>query len=146
VAGGQLQAGATGGAHMAAVAAQARADTGAIQTLPELQANLAAHGFLLLNASLVFRTTVKPAIDAKAWLPFLQVVLRALAERAPPPTLVLWGKIAEALKKLPDTARFPHASAEHPYNLSFIEHAGMQALFGPMQLLRQTGSPKDKAN
>ena len=150
VADGQLQAGATGGAHMAAVAAQAKDDARTIQTLPELQANLTAHGFLLLNASLVFRTTVKPAADAKAWLPFLQVVLRALATLAPPPTLVLWGKIAEELKKLPDTARFPHASAEHPYNLSFIEHAGMQALFGPMHLLRhtgpQTGAPKDKAD
>jgi len=154
VADGQLQAGATGGAHMAAVAAQARGSVGTntavIQTLPELQTNLTAHGFLLLNASLVFRTTVKPAVDARGWLPFLQVVLRALATLAPPPTLVLWGKIAEELKKLPDTARFPHASAEHPYNLSFIEHAGMQALFGPMRLLRrhglETGAPKDKAN
>jgi uracil-DNA glycosylase len=137
VADGQLQPGGTGGAQMAPVAARARLDAATIQTLPDLQANLTAQGFLLLNASLVFRTTVKPAIDAKGWLPFLQVVLQALAGVTPPPTLVLWGKIAEELKKLPETARFPHASAEHPYNLSFIEHAGMQALFGPMRLLRQ---------
>ncbi|WP_332876790.1 uracil-DNA glycosylase [Massilia sp. S19_KUP03_FR1] len=137
VADGQLQAGATSGVQMAPVAARARVDAAMIQTLPDLQANLTAQGFLLLNAALVFRHTVKPAIDAKAWLPFLQVVLRALAGLAPPPTLVLWGKIAEELKKLPETARFPQASAEHPYNLSFIEHAGMQALFGPMRLLRQ---------
>ena len=137
VADGQLQAGATGGAQLAPVAARARGNAGAIQTLAELQANLTAHGFLLLNASLVFRTTVKPAIDARGWLPFLQAVLRALAGLAPPPTLVLWGKIAEALNKLPETTMFPHASAEHPYNLSFIDHAGMQALFGPLELLRQ---------
>ena len=143
VADGQLQSGATGGADMAAVAASARGNAAAIQTLPELQANLTAHGFLLLNASLVFRTTVKPVADARAWLPFLQVVLRTLAALAPPPTLVLWGKIAEELKRLPETARFPHASAEHPYNLTFIEHAGMHALFGPMQLLRKSGASKD---
>jgi uracil-DNA glycosylase len=48
----------------------------------------------------------------------------------------LWGKIAEQLKKVPETALFPQVCAEHPYNLSFIEHEGMQKLFGPMQLLR----------
>ena len=142
VADGQLQAGATGGAQMAPVSARARRDPGAIQTLPALQANLTAQGFLLLNASLVFRTSVKPAVDARGWLPFLQAVLRALSGLAPPPTLVLWGKIAEELKKLPETARFPHAIAEHPYNLSFIDNVGMQALFGPMHLLRQNDGAK----
>lgn len=136
VADGQLQPGATGGEAMAPVAAAAMSN-GAIGTLPELQANLTGEGFLLLNASLVFRSHVKPVIDARAWLPFLQVVLAVLAQKAEPPTLVLWGKIAEELRKLPETARFPQAVAEHPYNLSFIAHAGMQALFGPMHLLRR---------
>ena len=127
---------------MAPVSDHARNDPATIQTLPELQANLTAHGFLLLNASLVFRTTVKPVVDAKGWLPFLQVVLRAMAALALPPTLVLWGKIAEELKKLPETGQFPHASAEHPYNLSFIDNVTMQALFGPMHLLRQNEGVK----
>ena len=135
VAGGQLQPGMTGGAALAPVAARARAD-GSIRTLAQLQDNLVAEGFLLLNAALVFRKHVKPAIDARAWLPFLQTVLAVLAERAVPPTLVLWGKIAEELRKLPETAGFPQAVAEHPYNLSFIENAGMIALFGPMRLLQ----------
>jgi len=136
VADGQLQPGATGGEAMAPVAAAAMSN-GSIGTLPELQANLTAKGFLLLNASLVFRSHVKPVIDARAWLPFLQIVLEVLAQKAEPPTLVLWGKIAEELRKLPETGRFPQAVAEHPYNLSFIAHAGMQALFGPMHLLRR---------
>jgi uracil-DNA glycosylase len=51
------------------------------------------------------------------------------------PTLVLWGKIAEQLKKVPETEGFPQIHAEHPYNLSFIGHEGMHKLFGPMQLL-----------
>jgi uracil-DNA glycosylase len=131
----KLTADACSGPALAPIAAAARSD-GSIQSLPELQANLARHGFLLLNAALVFRPHVAPAIEARAWLPFLQTVLAVLADRPAPPTLVLWGKIAEQLKKLPDTARFPQVCAEHPYNLSFIRHDGMQKLFGPMHLLR----------
>ncbi|SFC18766.1 uracil-DNA glycosylase [Massilia yuzhufengensis] len=135
VAGGRLQADDTGGSAMAPVAASARTD-GSIQTLAQLQDNLSGHGFLLLNAALVFRKHVAPAIDARAWLPFLQTVLAALASQAQPPTLVLWGKIAEQLQKLPETQHLPQVVAEHPYNLSFIQHRGMQELFGPMELLR----------
>ena len=152
VADGFLKADDTGAAALAPVAVNAmQPGRGAIQTLADLQANLTRHGFLLLNASLVFRPHVAPAIDAKAWLPFLQTILASLADRtaplqplqplAPrkplePPTLVLWGKIAEQLKRLPETARFPQLQSEHPYNLTFIRNASMQALFGPMHLLR----------
>jgi uracil-DNA glycosylase len=134
VADGRLQAGDTGGAAMAPVALAASTD-GSIQTLAELQDNLMAHGFLLLNASLVFRAHVAPAIDARAWLPFLQVVLAAMQQTAQPPSLVLWGKIAEQLKKLPETSGFAQCVSEHPYNLSFIDHEDMQTLFRPMRLL-----------
>ena len=134
VADGLLDAANTGGAAMAPVAARAASD-GTIQTLAQLQANLIGHGFLLLNASLVFRPHVKPVADARAWLPFLQTVLSALQESGP--TLVLWGKIAEELQKLPETARLPQIVAEHPYNLTFIHHQGMQELFRPMRLLRE---------
>jgi uracil-DNA glycosylase len=133
VAGGQLSAGDTGGAAMAPVAAEARGN-GSIQTLAELQENLLRHGFLLLNAALVFRPHVPPAIEARAWLPLLQIVLAALAGSGA--KLVLWGKIAEQIKKLPECAALEQVCSEHPYNLSFITHEGMQALFGPMELLR----------
>ena len=145
VADGQLRADDSSGDAMAPVAAAAQAgDT--IQTLAELQDNLSSHGFLLLNATLVFRPQVKPVVDARAWLPFLQVVLEALGQREPAPTLILWGKIAEALQKLPETARCPQLVSEHPYNLSFIGNEGMQTLFGPMRLLRRRifGGLKDK--
>ncbi len=145
VADGQLRLDDTGGEAMAPVAAAAQAN-GSIQTLAELQDNLTAHGFLLLNAALVFRPHVKPAVEARAWLPFLQVVLAALAGREPAPTLILWGKIAEVLQQLPETARCPQVVAEHPYNLSFIGNEGMQTLFGPMSLLRRriSGGLQDK--
>jgi uracil-DNA glycosylase len=136
VAEGELDAADTGGAAMGPVAARAES-AGMIQTLAQLQDGLTAQGFLLLNASLVFRPHVKPVVDARAWLPFLQTVLAALRERAP--TLVLWGKIAEQLQKLPETASLPQLVSEHPYNLTFIQHQGMQGLFGPMRLLRGGG-------
>jgi uracil-DNA glycosylase len=139
VADGQLAAGETSGAAMVPVAEEAGYN-GSIQTLAELQDNLTAQGFLLLNASLVFRTTVKPVADAKAWLPFLQVVLAAMKEGGP--TLVLWGKIAEQIKRLPEAEGLPQLCSEHPYNLSFIDHAEMQALFGPMKLLKSTSPIK----
>ncbi|NNG22237.1 uracil-DNA glycosylase family protein [Telluria aromaticivorans] len=135
VASGQLQVEDTGGSAMAPVASAARSN-GSIQTLAQLQDNLTREGFLLLNAALVFRKHVAPAIDARAWLPFLQTVLAALARRPQPPTLVLWGKIAEQLRKLPETAGLPQIVSEHPYNLSFIRNREMQELFGRMELLQ----------
>lgn len=138
VADGQLDVAQTSGTALAPIAAKALAkDSALIQTLMDLQGNLTHHGFLLLNATLVFRPHVAPVKDAKAWRPFLQVVLQALAQRADPPTLVLWGKIAEQLQALPDVERFPQAVSEHPYNLSFIGNARMQALFGSMRLLEK---------
>ncbi|KAF1046465.1 MAG: Uracil-DNA glycosylase [Herbaspirillum frisingense] len=143
VADGALQAGNTSGDALAGISTQAQADAqGTIQTLADLQDNLTAHGFLLLNASLVFREHVAPAKDGKAWKPFFETVLRAMADHAQArgaalPTLILWGKIAEQLHSLPLVERFPREVAEHPYNLSFIEHSGMQKLFGEMKLLRK---------
>ena len=139
VADGRLNADDTGGAALAPIAKAAQtteADT-TIQTLPELQDNLLGRGFLLLNAALVFRKHVPPVQEARAWVPFQRAVFAALAARHDKPTLVLWGKIAEQLKNVPETAGFPHIQAEHPYNLSFIRHEGMQHLFGPMHLLRR---------
>jgi uracil-DNA glycosylase len=145
VADGHLTLEQTSGEAMAGVASKAREhDSIFIQTLSELQANLTNHGFLLLNAALAYRPHIPPLKEAKAWSPFLQTVLDALADHAdkkrkPPPTLVLWGKVAELLSTLPANARFPKAISEHPYNLSFIASPTMQALFGPMHLLRKQG-------
>jgi uracil-DNA glycosylase len=141
VADGKLAPGKTSGDALAHIAHDARAEKSAyIQTLTELQANLTAQGFLLLNAALVFRPHVAVPKEAKAWQPFLQTVLLALADYAAskktsPPTLVLWGKVAELLEALSPVDRFPKANAEHPYNLTFILNSTMHELFGPMHLL-----------
>ncbi len=134
VADGQLHEADTAGAALAACAARARGGA-AIGTLAELQERLMGHGFLLLNASLVFRSHVAPARDARAWLPFFATVIDTLAARAARPRLVLWGKIAEQLNRLPAVRAMPQAVAEHPYNLSFIANRDMHALFGPLRLL-----------
>jgi uracil-DNA glycosylase len=139
VADGLLEPDSTGGESVAVVSAQAMSPGSEfIQTLPDLQHSLTEHGFLLLNAALVYRTHVPPVKEAKAWRPLLQAVLEALADRPglPPPTLVLWGRIAQWLEDLPVVDRFPRLAAEHPYNLSFIQNRTMQDLFGPMHLLR----------
>lgn len=145
VADGMLSAENTSGEALTHVALHARAiGSPFIQTLTDLQANLTRHGFLLLNASLVYRPDVPPLKDAKLWQPFMKTVLNALADHAvemhrQPPTLVLWGKIAEQLDSLHLTARFPKAVSEHPYNLSFILNPTMQSLFKPMRLLQRQG-------
>jgi uracil-DNA glycosylase len=134
VADGQLEESNTAGEALAACSARAKSGA-AIQTLAEMQERLHGHGFLLLNASLVFRPHVAPAKDAKAWLPFFDTVMQALAAKQP--KLILWGKIAEQLNKLPSVQALPQIVAEHPYNLSFIANKEMQALFGPMELLKR---------
>ena len=139
VADGTLLATQTTGSAMAEVGAAALMQNSArIQTLAQLQQNLTAQGFLLLNASLVFRPDVVPLKDARAWMPFLTVILVALAmgsASASVPTLVLWGKIASQVNALPGATCFPQITAEHPYNLSFIQNRRMHALFRPMTLL-----------
>lgn len=134
VADGQLEESNTAGEALAACSTRAKAGA-AIQTLAEMQERLHRHGFLLLNASLVFRPHVAPVKDAKAWLPFFETVMQALA--AQQPKLILWGKIAEQLNKLSSVQALPQIVAEHPYNLSFIANKEMQALFGPMGLLKR---------
>ena len=143
VADGVLAPECTNGDALMQIAIDAQQDqAGTIQTLPELQANLLANGFLLLNAALVFRTSVPPSQEARAWQPFLETVLAALVEHAVgcgrvPPTLILWGKIAGQVGAIGASSAFPKAIAEHPYNLSFITNHAMHSLFADMALLRR---------
>lgn len=143
VADGLLDVTHTTAAAMAALSTAARMpDSDLIQDLRELQDNLGEQGFLLLNASLVFRTEVAPSKDALAWRVFLQAVFVALNELSKASSkekisLVLWGKIAEQIKFIPASASFPAICSEHPYNLSFIANKTMQDFFSPMHLLKR---------
>ncbi len=118
-----------------------KADKTFIQTGQELQSNMLDKGFLLLNAALVFRQGVPAAKETRYWQPFLNTVLEALAIRqagqAQPVTLVLWGKMAERFQSQFEGTSYRIAVSEHPYNLSFIGNAVMQALFQPLHLLKR---------
>ncbi|RJX34212.1 MAG: uracil-DNA glycosylase [Oxalobacter sp.] len=144
VADGRLSVSQTTGDALSGIAQQAQSSSSTmIQTLAELQDNLHRHGFLLLNATLVYRAHVPPAKESRAWEPFLKTVFTSLAEHAGQakqalPQLVLWGKIAERLSVMPEAASFPQDVSEHPYNLSFIANPQMQRLFAPMTLLNKT--------
>lgn len=138
-----LQPDNTSGAAMADVARiGVSPDSPYVSRLDELQQAMLNQGFLLLNATLVFRHHVAPAKESKAWFPFLQTVMDALADEAavsgrPLPHLILWGKIAEKLVEIDSVSRFPQVRSEHPYNLSFIRNTDMQHLFGPMKIFRK---------
>lgn len=139
---GQLMPDQLNPAGVAEIAKLARAPSSSMtQSLAQFQSNLHQHGFLLLNASLVFREHVLPKKEAKPWQVFLKHVLQGLLAECrthgvPPPSLVLWGKIALDLQQLPVSREFPQIVAEHPYNLSFIENSTMHTLFAPMNLLQ----------
>lgn len=133
----------TSGNALESIAAEAvQTASSWITTCQQLQDNLQNNGFLLLNASLVFRTTVKPVRDTKAWKPFFDLIVTRLAEydqqhHIKQPTFILWGKLAEQLVQFCHDKQFPTSVSEHPYNLSFIHNQSMQQLFQPMQLLNK---------
>lgn len=105
-----------------------------IQTNQELFENLLGRGFLLLNASLVFRPGYVKE-DAKAWLPFIEFILNALIPQKP--TLLLLGRIAERVNHSDAYAKLRKITAPHPYNLSFIQHPEIINFFKPLTLLEK---------
>lgn len=129
--------------QIADIAHQAMAcNSNAIITLAQLQENFLSHGFLMLNAALVFRESCKPALEVRFWAPFLACILHALtynqAQAAQPRTLILWGRLADQLRKTIPLSGFKLACSEHPYNLSFIQNQSMQTLFVSLNLLKKT--------
>lgn len=121
--------------------------TNIIRTLYEFQENLIKNGFLLLNASLVFRKEVTRTKDTTAWKPFLKIIFKTLVEYTKKkqqslPKFILLGNAAKKLITLPEILECPIIAAEHPYNLSFIANKNMHELFGSMQLLTQKSNKK----
>ena len=104
-----------------------------IQTASDLFRALMQHGFLLLNATLVYSPGKVP-YHARQWRPFVENLLNQLGDYDPSLQLVVLGKIAE---KIPETSLLPGLLAEHPYNISFITNPKVVAFFKPMDLLGQ---------
>ncbi len=105
------------------------------QTAAELFQAFLQHGFLLLNASLVFRAG-EVNLHAKHWQPFMQSVLRQVARVKPNVQVLAFGRIAQALT---EDCPLPLLVAEHPYNLSFIHNPAVLACFKRLDLLRRSG-------
>lgn len=103
-----------------------------VKTNTALFQNLLAHGFLLLNTTLVFRPGCVRQ-DAKAWQPFIETVLTGLIPQNP--TLLLFGKVAETVSKLQVIDRFKIITSEHPYNLSFVQNKDIINFFKSLSLL-----------
>jgi uracil-DNA glycosylase len=102
-----------------------------IKTAGELFNAFLAHGFLLLNASLIY-SDGQVNYHAKQWRPFIQTLLEWLAREKPSVELVLWGRIAD---QVPKTSLTIALQAEHPYNLSFITNDRVIQFFKPLELL-----------
>lgn len=102
-----------------------------IQTAEELFVAFMRKGFLLLNASLVYREG-QVSYHARHWRPFMQALLHQLADDNPSLKLVLLGKIA---RQVPQTHLLPGLLAEHPYNISFITNPDVLVFFKPFDLL-----------
>ena len=108
-----------------------------VQTMPDLFDNLHRRGFLMLNATPVLHPARKPAKEARFWKDFLQHMLALLTDSLDRPvTLILWGKIAEAVEALPASKSYHKLVSEHPYNISFIENPVMLDFFRKLQILK----------
>jgi uracil-DNA glycosylase len=70
-------------------------ETRFIRKLADLQQNMHKHGFLLLNATLVFRDNVAPVKDGKSWQPFLQAIFSSFWATVFGISAIpcLWGKL-----------------------------------------------------
>jgi len=118
-------------AAIASLDKQAFIDTGS-----DLRDRFHDAGILLLNATLVFSGKSRVRFDAKHWEPFVESLLKQLAEAGHSHIhLILLGAIAKAFDKFPSASQFPRFTAEHPYNLSFITNPEVQSFFRQFKLL-----------
>lgn len=105
-----------------------------VTNLGELFTNFLTNGFLLLNASLVYRKQSLQK-DVKAWRFFVEALLQQLRPHAKQSIkLLLFGRVAQALKNS-NLVTYECLRAEHPYNLSFIHNKMVLDFFRPLNLL-----------
>jgi uracil-DNA glycosylase len=72
--------------------------------------------------------------EAKYWFLFHAVLLKEITAKRKP-TLVLLGKIAELVLKIPASKYCETFISEHPYNVSFISNPKVLKFFGQFHLL-----------
>jgi uracil-DNA glycosylase len=99
-----------------------------------LKDNFEKNGVLLLNMALIFTTKEESKKHVKAWHAFVVALLSQVQDKKI--ALILFGKMAEVLEKIPEAKSFQKVTMPHPYNIGFITDARAQKLFKPMHLLR----------
>lgn len=107
-----------------------------VKTNKELFTNFLCRGFLLLNASLVLKSSPVHN-DSKAWNPFVKSLLSCLIEKNPNIQILLLGRLAAKMSNWLNLMGIRTLEAEHPYNLSFITNPEILAFFRPLHLLRK---------
>lgn len=104
-----------------------------IKSIHQLKDNFEKNGVLLLNMALIFTTKEDSKKHVKAWNSFIKALLKGLKDKDI--ELILFGKMAEVLKKVEEAERFKKHTMPHPYNISFITDTNAHRLFKPMHLL-----------
>jgi uracil-DNA glycosylase len=104
-----------------------------LQTAEQLFSGMIAKGFLLLNATLVYRDH-EVSYHAKQWRSFFTIVIDYLASRYDIKWIVL-GNIAKKIVLPPGRTCL---TAEHPYNISFITNQAVLSFFNPLDLLTKS--------
>ncbi len=110
-----------------------------VKTLAEVFTGFYEAGFLMMNATPVLHPERKPQIESRYWLGFIEKLLIELANSPEhnKPALVLWGKVANQIQRIPISAEYSQRVAEHPYNLSFIHNPEVLKLFAKLKLLQK---------
>ncbi len=110
-----------------------------IQNIHQLRENFENNGVLLLNMALVFSSKEESKKHLKEWKGFVARFLHEI--KGLNIELILFGKIAEDLKKVEEGKSFKKHILPHPYNLSFITDQNVHRLFAPMNLLSASLQP-----
>ncbi len=105
-----------------------------IRDVHQLRKNFEKNGVLLLNMALVFSTKEESKKHIVAWRAFVRTLLGTIS--AENIELILFGKIAEDINRIPEAEGFVRHLLPHPYNISFITDPKAHSLFGPMRLLQ----------
>ncbi|MDF1757947.1 MAG: uracil-DNA glycosylase [Legionellaceae bacterium] len=102
-----------------------------IQTVSEFFNVMLDHGFLLLNASMIY-SEGRVLYHAKKWRPFIDSVFSQIFAYNPDIKVILLGRVSKNFSSIEFSDKL---HAEHPYNLSFITNPEIINFFKPFDLM-----------
>jgi uracil-DNA glycosylase len=101
----------------------------------------AKNGVLMLNTVLTVRAGRPCSHQGKGWEQFTDAVIRVVSNRLDPVVFLLWGKHAQAKKKLIDIAKHAVLEAAHPSPLARGGFAGCRHFSLTNKYLAAWGKP-----